>query len=75
MSYIINTYEKRMQEEMKTYAFITVFVWLISILKIMMKRLAVLKDGCYEVCSFKIVAQNIYLNYRTCLWTLLSINE
>lgn len=49
MSYIINTHKKMMQEEMKTYAFISVVVLLISILKIMMKKLAVLKYGCYGV--------------------------
>lgn len=49
MSYIINTYDNRMQEEMKTYTFISVAVLLISILKIMMKKSANLNYGCYGV--------------------------
>lgn len=49
MNYIINMYDNRMQEQMKTYTFISVAVLLISVLKIMMKRLAVLNYGCYGV--------------------------
>lgn len=49
MSYIINTHDYRMQEEMKTYTFISVAVLLISILKLMMKRLAILNYGYYGV--------------------------